>query len=235
MVRADAEEERIRSVYARRDAEGKRGLYAWHRQEVLFGQYRFLCMAASMLASNGLQDLSYLEVLDVGCGSGGWLLTLLQWGASAARLHGIDLLQDRIDRAKELMPSVDLQVASGYSIPHFDASMDLVSAHTVFSSILDASAREALAGQMDRVLKSQGKILIYDYRISDPRNPDTVGIRKTEISRLFPGRIVERRTLTLAPPIFRRVAPYSPLFAHLLESCFPLLRTHALYLISRRP
>jgi hypothetical protein len=37
---------------------------------------------------------------------------------------------------------------------------DLVSAHTVFPSILDPAARKALAQEMLRILKSMGKILI---------------------------------------------------------------------------
>jgi len=45
------------------------------------------------------------------------------------------------------------------------------------------------------------------------RNPDTVGIGKSEI---------------------RRVGPVSPLLAHALESWFPFLRTHAVYLLGRR-
>lgn len=232
--RLEAEEERIRVVYSRRDASGKPGLYAWHRQEVLLSQYRFRSVAAAILVANGLHDIGQLEVLDVGCGSGGWLLTLLTWGASSSRLHGIDLLQDRIENAKSLMPGVDCQIASGYSIPHPDASMDLISAHTVFSSIIAADSRKALAQEMQRVLKPQGKVLIYDFRVSDPRNPDTVSIRKAEINRLFPGLSVERRTLTLAPPLSRRLAKCSPVLTHLMESFLPFLRTHAFYLINRK-
>ena len=195
------EESRLRTVYARRDRAGKPALYACHRQEVLFTQYRFRAVAASLLKGSGFTDLSHIEVLDVGCGTGGWLRTLLEWGARPEHLHGIDLLEDRIEKAKTLGMGIDFQVASGYGIPFPDGSMDLVSAHTVFSSILDASARKALADEMVRVLKLRGKIIIYDYRISDPRNPDTVGIRKREIQRLFPGFAIQVRSLTLAPPM----------------------------------
>ncbi|MCK4389407.1 MAG: hypothetical protein KAV83_04115 [Desulfobacterales bacterium] len=71
MVEIEAEEQRIRATYASRDATGKPTLYAWHRPEVLFSQYRFRAIAASMLVANGLSDLSKLELLDVGCGTGG--------------------------------------------------------------------------------------------------------------------------------------------------------------------
>ena len=128
-------------------------------------------------------------------------------------------------------------MCSSYLYPfHLTVILDkgLVSGHTVFSSILDGSARKALAQEMVRVLKPRGKILIYDYRISDLRNPDTVGIRKREIQRLFPGFTIQKRSLTLAPPVLRRVAPVSPLLAHVLESWFPFLRTHAVLIGSRK-
>jgi SAM-dependent methyltransferase len=233
MPQYELEELRIRSTYAHRDSSGKPSLYAWHRQEVLLNQYRFRAVAASLLKGCGFMDLSHTEVLDVGCGSGGWLRTLMEWGAHPERLHGIDLLQDRIDKAKSLGGRIDYQIASGYEIPFPDASMDLVSAHTVFSSILDGSHRKALSEEMIRILRPEGKILIYDYRISDPRNPDTVGICKSEIRRLFPSFKLEIRSLTLAPPILRKIASVSPLLTHALEILIPFLRTHAIYFLRR--
>ncbi len=227
----EQEETRIRSVYAGRDHSGKPSLYRWHRDEVLLNQYRFQEAAAFLLRTDGLTELSQLEMLDVGCGVGGWLRKLLEWGASANRLHGIDLLQDRIDNARCLSSGIDFQVASGYELPFPDSSMDLISAHTVFSSIVDTEHRKSLAEEMVRVLRPGGRILIYDYRISDPRNRDTVGIRTYEIRRLFPGRSLRVRSLTLAPPIARRIAPVSPLLCQLLERCIPFLRTHLFCLL----
>lgn len=227
------EESRIRSVYGRRDSSGKGSLYAWHNQGALLNQYRFQAVAAALLSAEGLADLSLLDMLDIGCGTGGWLRKLMEWGASPELLHGIDLLQDRIERARVLCPTIDFKVGSGFELPYPSHSMDLVTAHTVFSSILDVSARKALAEEMVRVLKPTGCAFVYDYRISDPRNPDTVGIRKKEIQRLFPGFDLAMRSLTLAPPLGRRIAPLSPLLAHALEVCFPFLRTHAACLLIR--
>lgn len=225
------EEKRIREVYAHRDASGKHKLYAWFKPDALLNHFRFRATAASMLISCGLTDLSQLDILDVGCGTGTWLRNLLEWGAVAERLHGIDLLDDRIRRAAALSPGIDFQPASGYRIPYSSASMDLVSAHTVFSSILDPEMRTALASEMLRVRRPNGKILIYDYRVSDPRNPDTIGIRKAEIQRLFPGAPLRLESVTLAPPIARAVAPLSFLLAHMMEAWLPFLRTHAFYLV----
>ena len=56
---------------------------------------------------------------------------------------------------------------------------------------------------------------------------------KGKIKRLFPEYSIQVRSLTLAPSISRRVAPVSPLPAHVLECLFPFLRTHAVYVLER--
>lgn len=227
------EESRIRQVYANRDSGGKRELYHWSRPDVLLNQYRFRSAVSTLFTANGLTDLSQVKALDVGCGSGGWIRTLLEWGARAENLCGVDLLQDRIDEAERLTSGVDLRAASGFSIPYGDGRFDLVSANTLFSSIPDAGARDALAGEMARVLKNDGAVLIYDYRISHPQNPDTVGIGANEVARLFPGFYVISKSVTLAPPIARPLARVSPLLAFAVETVFPFLRTHAIHLLKK--
>lgn len=226
------EEHRIRSVYADRLKDGKESLYAWHLPDVLYNQYIVRKTMATVLFNNGLNALWKLEILDIGCGSGGWLRTLLDWGGSPERLHGIDLLPDRIATARKLSPHIDFQVASAWPIPFNRCSMDLITANTVFSSIIDPDARVALAEEMARVLRHDGHIMIYEFRVSHPRNPDTVGIRKDEIHRLFPEFSLKTKSLTLAPPLSRKLVPLSPLAAHFLETCFPFLRTHALYFLT---
>lgn len=226
-----AEEARIRSVYAHRDQSGKRGLYAWSNPDVLLNIYRFHSVAAACLRRARLDNLSDVRVLDVGCGSGGWLRQLLAWGASAQNLHGIDLLSDRIDCARRLAPEIDHRVGSGWQLPFDNAAMNLVTAHTVFSSILDADARQSLAAEMVRVLAPRGCILIFDFRISHPRNRNTIGIRKSEIRRLFPGFQLHSRSLELAPPIARKIVPVAPVVALVLEALCPPLRTHSMHLL----
>jgi SAM-dependent methyltransferase len=228
------QEERIRSVYAGRDAHGKTALYAWWKPDVLMNLYRFHAEAVACLRSAGCEDLSRLRVLDVGCGNGTWLRQLCAWGAGAANLHGIDLLPDRIAQARQLGPEIDYRVGSGWQLPFADASQDLVTAHTVFSSVIDADARQQLAAEMTRVLSAHGRILVFDFRISRPGNRDTMGIRGREIRRLFRGFQLRTRSLNLAPPLARRIAPVSPLLAMTLEASCPFLRTHALYLLQRR-
>jgi SAM-dependent methyltransferase len=228
------EEERIRSIYAGRDAHGKGALYAWWKPDVRINVYRFQAEAAACLRKAGCGDLSGLRVLDVGCGNGDWLRQLCAWGACASNLHGIDILPDRIARARDLGPQIDYRVGSGWQLPFENASLDLVTAHTVFSSVIDADARQQLAAEMMRVVCAKGRLLIFDFRISHPGNRETIGIRRREINRLFPVFRLHTRTLDLAPPLARRIAPVSAVLAMLLEASCPFLRTHALYLLQRR-
>ena len=51
-----------------------------------------------LLAQHGLSPLDKLDVLEIGCGDGENLGLLLNWGAEADRLHGIDQLPERITR-----------------------------------------------------------------------------------------------------------------------------------------
>lgn len=229
------EEQRIRATYARRDRSGKLALYAWFRPDVLLSHYRFQAVAAELLRRAAGDDLSSLRALDVGCGSGGWLRQLLAWGARAENLHGVDLLADRIASARQLSPQIDYRQGSGWRLPFPDGAMDLVSAHTVFSSILDGEARVCLAREMVRILAPNGKVLIFDFRISHPLNADTIGISAGAIQRLFPGFVQRSRSLLLAAPIARRVAPISPLLAAAMEALCPPLRTHTMCLLERPP
>ena len=227
----DRETDRIVDTYAKRKRDGKGQLYAWYQQSSQWERYRLRSVAAAMFVTLGWQDLSTLEVCDVGCGAGGWLRTLMEWGVPGPQLHGIDLLEDRIAYARGLAPQMDLHKASGWSIPFKDARMDLVSAHTVFSSILDRDARELLSREMARVTKPGGMVMLYDFRVADPRNRDTIGIAPAEVRRLFPNFSLHMRSLTLTPPLCRRLVKLSPFLAATTEWLCPYLRTHRLYML----
>ncbi len=229
------EETEIRQRYARREVLERGNLYNWLKKDVAIQKFRLSCIIPDILSKIGKTNLYDLEILDVGCGSGNWLRTFIEWGARPSKLHGIDLLDYRIDMARDIScGKIDFQVASAWPIPFSDNYMDFVSAFTVFSSILDPAARKSLADEMLRVVKPDGLILIYDFRISHPNNQDTVGIPLYEIRRLFPGKKIKSRLETLAPPISRLLARYSPWLSLTIELVFPILRTHRIYQISKK-
>jgi SAM-dependent methyltransferase len=171
------------------------------------------------------EGLAKLDILDLGCGAGWDAIDLLNLGASLHRMAALDLLPDRVVAAHHRLPGLPVMRADGSRLPFPDASFDLATQFTVFTSILDLRIREGVAREMIRVVRPGGIILWYDMRIDNPRNLDIQGIGASGIRALFPACTVSLRSATLAPPIARRVARWSPTAATLLAT-LPFLRTH---------
>jgi ubiquinone/menaquinone biosynthesis C-methylase UbiE len=184
------------------------------------------------LERENMPPLRDCEILDVGCGSGGLLLELLRDGAEPGRLHGVDLLDDRVTQAAACLPNHDIRCADAQELPFDDGTFDLVLQYTVLTSILDRTVQERIAREMLRVVrKPHGLIISYDFWLN-PFNRDTRGLRPSEIRRLFPGCRCSFTSLTLAPPIVRQLVRISWLSCDLLEAA-RLLNTH--YLAAIRP
>lgn len=216
---------RIEAAYARRGGSGR---YAptnpAHRFMIQDRERRVL----SRLAREGWEALGGYEILEVGCGRGDNLLDLIRWGAHPGRLHGVDLLEERLEAARCRLPgSVDLQHADAAALPWASSSFDLVLQSTVFTSILETDLKRRVATEMLRVLRSQGAILWYDFAVDNPRNPDVSGVPVSEIRNLFPSCSVKAERVTLAPPLTRFFAPWSWIACATLQ-LVPFLRTHRL-------
>src|ERR1700681_993182 len=100
-------------------------------------------------------------------------------------LAGIDLMPDRLDRARHKIPQADLRLGNASELPWPAESFDLLSQSLVFTSILDAGLKHAVAKEMLRVLKPGGSIVWFDFRVSNPTNPEVKGLRRSEIRSLF--------------------------------------------------
>jgi SAM-dependent methyltransferase len=223
------EQERIRSVYQQWTAGAAMTQYAWHRPEILqqlASRHRIL---APMLAAALGTDLSSARILDVGCGTGAFLRQLIAWGADPSRLTGTEFLQDRLDQARR-------QTADGvhWHLGGLDCaepgSIDLATAETVFSSILDPALRRALAADMWRAVKPGGWCMVFDFRYDNPRNPNVRKVTHTELRQYWPAEQTRYRTLLLAPPIARRLARAPHLATGLLEALLPVLRSHFIFM-----
>ena len=228
-----SELDRIRVEYARRAQDPRlRGLYSSARPDVLLAMQTRERAILRMLQEAGFDSLSRLDLLDMGCGSGGVLLDFLRWGADPARLHGCDLLPERIGAARRrLAPSTSLAVADGGALPYPTAYFDLVLQIGVLTSVLDGNLRARIADEMWRVLRPGGAVLSYDFRFQG-RNPAVKAIHPREIRALFPEGTFMHRRVTLAPPIARRLAKWSWLACELLHA-LPWLRTHDLVLVRK--
>jgi SAM-dependent methyltransferase len=219
------ERRRIQLEYERRAREIAPDLYApWQyscRLEV-DGRNR---VAAEMLHRLGVFPKSEDQCLDIGFGSLSWISALIGWGVKERSLHGIELDHSRNERARELLPMADLRTGDAVELPWADSTFQLVITSTLFTSILDRNVRQLVADEIVRVLAPGGALLWYDFAYNNPRNPNVRGIGRGEIKRLFPILRGKVRTITLAPPLARSIAPHSWALATLLDA-IPILRTH---------
>ena len=99
---ARADETRIRSAYARRAEEDAR--YSWSNPGYQFMMQQRERRMFALLRRYDCQNLAAKKILEVGCGTGQWLRDLIKWGARPENITGIDLLPDRVTRARRLCP-----------------------------------------------------------------------------------------------------------------------------------
>ncbi len=187
----------------------------------------------ALLAAHGRSNLAALDVVEVGCGSGGNLLDLLRLGCSAERLQGIELLPDRLALARQQLPAaVRLHGGDASIAPLAPASQHLLLAWTVFSSLLDDGVQQRLAAAMWGWLRPGGALLWYDFCVDNPRNPDVRGVPMRRVQRLFPHGRIDARRVTLAPPLARAVCRLHPALYPWCNA-LPWLRTHRLAWIEK--
>jgi ubiquinone/menaquinone biosynthesis C-methylase UbiE len=226
-------EEWLLSYYRRRDAAIHDDRYSIFNPGCLFAVQSRERVLLAMLRRSGRTSFSQLKILDLGCGTGVMLRTFNQYGANPQNLFGVDLLPDRLEEARRLSPLIDYRCVTAEHLPFDDESFDLVCHFTLFDTIPDPTVRNKVAREMVRVLRNDGIIVWYDFRVNNPSNPDARKIGKREIQALFQGCGIELTATTLAPPITRLLAPRGWLLATLLEK-IPFLCTHYIGLI-RKP
>jgi len=216
--------------YDRRKGRRMDALYSVFNQAALMSIQQRDRICINALKSAGVNDLKGHRILDVGCGDGLQLLRFLLMGASPENLHGIDLLPDRVAAARRLHPMLNVVEGNATALPWPDASFDLVTQFTTFSSILKPERRRMVANEIIRVLSPGGHIVWYDFWLN-PKNADTHGIRPAEVKSLFPRFAGKFHRLTLAPPLARVVAGRSEAAAAILQA-LPLLQSHCLAVLS---
>lgn len=216
---------RITAEYQRRAREIPENFYSWEKPANLLMHQQTQRSCIDALRGASLFPLARRRVADIGCGSGTWLLEFMQWGAAPSDLAGIDLLNERVEAARRRIPEADLRVGSAAQLPWPDESFDVVSQFVVFTSMIDAALKGAVAHEMLRILKPAGCILWFDFRIDNPNNQQVRSLRKQEIRALFPGCQIHLRPALLAPPLSRLVARRSWLLGQALDAV-PFLRTH---------
>jgi glycosyltransferase involved in cell wall biosynthesis/ubiquinone/menaquinone biosynthesis C-methylase UbiE len=204
---AAAEQQRVEEVY-RSYARDLRTAQRWDPTNP--GNRAMLAERDAVLhhaARQHPRGLAGVRVLDVGCGRGDVLGGLAGIGVPADQLLGVEIRPDAVDAARERWPHLRFAATSGTRLPAPDASVDLVVAFTVFSSIGDPAIAAALAADIQRVLAPGGAVVWYDLRVGNPRNPSVAPVGRDAVTHLFPGMEAALAPATLIPPLARRLGP----------------------------
>lgn len=165
-------------------------------------------------------------MLDVGCGGGWWLAQLAAAGVPGELLHGVDLVEARVDRARRaLAPEAGVEVADATALAFEDGRFGVVLLLTTLSSAGGAARSSDILREARRVLAPGGVLVVYEPRIANPRNRHTRRIARRELHGRS-GDVVTHESITLLPAISRRLGRRArPL------GWVPLLRSHRLTII----
>ena len=172
-------------------------------------------------------DRRTARVLDVGCGSGPGLVTLLRWGFLQRNLAGVDISAERIEEARAALPLADLRCESGMSLSHADNTFDLVTESTMFILMPDETTARGIAREMIRVAKPGGHIMIIDWRYSKPGSDVYKAVTPSRIAALFDiggaTTVAAREKGALVPPVGRRLSRYAPSLYFMIQALLPPL------------
>jgi ubiquinone/menaquinone biosynthesis C-methylase UbiE len=146
------------------------------------------------------------ELLDAGCGTGWWLQRLLDAGSAPDRLHGLERDPDRVTAARRRAPGATVVEGDVCALPYEDRRFGAVFLVSVLSSLEPAAATAAVR-ETWRVLAPGGRLVVWEPRVPTPS-------RSTRLVRLpaigaVTGVEPQTRTLTLAPPLARRLGPHA--------------------------
>jgi SAM-dependent methyltransferase len=157
-----------------------------------------------ILAETADQRAAGADVLDVGCGGGWWLAQLAGAGVPAQRLHGVDLIAERVERARSSVPGALVELADATALPFEDARFGVVLLLTTLSSAGGPARRRALLMDARRVLAPGGVLIVYEPRWPNPRNRHTHRVARREL-RTHASDEVSHEAITLLPPVARRL------------------------------
>ena len=118
------------------------------------------------VAARLLGDTGKLKVLDIGCGVGSTDRYLID---HFGELHGVDVADEVIEKAKLAIPAAHYQDYDGKCLPFADDTFDLAFAINVMHHVPPADWQN-FAVEMRRVLRPGGIALVFEH---NPYNPLT--------------------------------------------------------------
>ena len=174
------------------------------------------------------------DLLDAGCGAGWWLRRLCEAGVEPDRLHGVDLLDERVAKARRAVPRAHLAAGDVRRLPYADEKFRAVFLVTVLSSLPDAQSVRSAVAEAWRVLAPGGVMVVWEARWPNPLNQATRLVRAQAVSAVTGAPPAATAPITLAPPLARRLGPAAQRW-HPRLARVPPLRTHRLSAWLRPP
>ncbi len=168
-------------------------------------------------------NLTQAKILDVGSSYGYGLIPFLFENVPAANLHGIDLFPERIKEGLYKFPALNLRSGDATEMPYPGADFDIVLEQFCFCHIMNDEIRRKIAGEMMRVLRPGGFIIVHDWTVGSAKRHYN-GVSIANSLDLFPGfEIVKVFPSQLFPPVGRILSRYAPGLYSLVRNLFPIL------------
>jgi ubiquinone/menaquinone biosynthesis C-methylase UbiE len=191
--------------------------------------FQFLAAEAALVSAlrSIVSNPAKAKVLDVGCGRGASLMSLLRLGFAPANLYGVDIRPEQIAFARSQLPTSPIQCGDASRLEFADHTFDIVHGSAMFLQVTDEALSAGIAAEMVRVAKSGGHILVTDWRYSKPGTSEFKAVNKKRIVRLFS---VGRETIVhgvfpgaLIPPVGRFFSAHLPSLYFMVRAVFPFL------------
>jgi ubiquinone/menaquinone biosynthesis C-methylase UbiE len=163
------------------------------------------------------------EILDFGCGEGFVMELYHRWGVNSQKIFGVDISKERINEGKRRFPEFTF-INIEKKLPFDNNNFSLIIIYTVFSSIKNNIERAYWSSELNRVLKPEGSIFIYDMKVNNPFNNNINPIKISELSSLFKNYKLETNSLTVWPQLTRLLSNNYNFYKFLTS--FKILHTH---------
>lgn len=173
------------------------------------------------LAAAGI-SIPEARILDVGCGDGRLLAWFVEHGAASQSCVGIDLVPERTRAAEARLPGARFVCTDASTIPAAGDSFDLVCLSMLLSSVLSPELAAQISSECTRVLAPGGAIAWYDSRYPNPANPDVRAVGRRTLRRLFPEFSIELESVSVLPPLSRRLGRATRMLYPALAAVPPL-------------
>jgi SAM-dependent methyltransferase len=182
-------------------------------------------------------DPESARVLDVGCGYGDSLWPFLRLGFEPSNLFGVDIQEDRIRKARMTNPLVNFECVDATSLDFPDETFDIAMETMMFLQLTDDRIARRIASEMIRVTKPGGRLLLSDWRYSEPRNDEFKGVSRERIRDLYQvgkrTRVCKSFRGSLVPPIGRILSRYLPASYFVIHALFPFFTGHMVTVLKK--